>query len=226
MELGNPQNWTTLYEQGMSVLYTADTQGNIFYAPLPPISVTSPSPVIHVLTDSLANTPPTWRIAGWIEFEHQLFDNPNRYEDEKPLRLNKGNLFLWQDLDLPLPYKITIRFPKWLERIRLIIRCYIDESGRYSADPDLAKLRDDLEGKTYELVNPTYATNSSDPTLVDSIFVIDVTMERFQVGAFRDKATGQFIKNPYFEIAPYKVTAVFTGRTQVRPGTITVDIGL
>lgn len=231
MNLTNQADWIIVYEQGLSVLYHRDERSVYRYLPLKPVTVSVPSPVVHVLTDSLVQVPDSWRTAGWLEFEHRLFNHPNRYEDERHVRLNKGNLYLWQDLDLPLPYNLTMRFPYWLEKVRLTIRCYIDKSGRYISDPDIEKLREEVEGKTYLLGDPaiggvTYATNSVDPTLVDSIFTINVPLERYQVGAFRDASTGRFVKNPYYEINPYRLTAIFTSKTQVQPGVITVDIGI
>ncbi len=226
MKLSNDLNWQVIWQGTWSVDYLLETQELSRYIPLKQLEVQTVSPIVSIDIVSLKEVRPTWRIGGWVEIYSKILENKNhRLEDRKPIRLNSANLYHFKTFNLPIPYVLQLNFPFWLEVLRLKVQCYIDQSGRY-LDENISDLAEEISGKNYTLQRVTYARNSEDPSLVDSIFTVDVPMERYRIGRFREIDTGKFLPDPIIKMNPYLLILTFTSDSPVPSGKISVDIGL
>jgi hypothetical protein len=199
--------------------------GRVRRSLLQPIIVSSSTPVISISTNSLVEIPPRWRIAGWVEIYSKFLNLNHRLEDEQPIRINRGNFYNFSHYDLPIPFPLEIRFPWWLPLIQLTVRGYIDESGRY-LDPAVEDIIEELQGRDYNLEDVNYSRNAEDPRLIDSIFTVRLSMERYRIGRFRDIESGRYISDPIVRMQPYLLICIFTSEKGIMRNTISVNIGL
>ena len=225
MELANELDWVTLFEGTKQSTYSTLSDGRTVRTLLTPLDVSSSTPIISVYANSLVAIPDNWRVAGWIEIYSKFLNLNHRLEDEQPILFNQGNIYTFKHLDLPIPYTLRLRFPKWVVLLQLTIRGYIDQSGRY-LDPAVEDVIEQLQGRDYNLEEVVYARNDSDPNLLDSIFTIRLSMERYRIGRFRNVETGRYIGDPITRMQPYLLICIFTSESPVRPGSISVNIGL
>lgn len=226
MKLSNELDWETIWRGPWVVDYFTDASGNPRYIPLKEIEIQSVSPIISIDIFSLKTARYTWRLGGWVEIYAKFLDNKShRLEDRKVIRLNSANLYHFKSFNLPIPYVLKLSFPFWLEALRLKVQCYIDKSGKY-IDSDIGDLIDEFEGKDYTLQKVSYVRNSEDPNLLDSIFTIELPMERYRIGRFREISSGRFLPDPSIRQLPYLLIVTFTSESPIPTRAISVNVGL
>lgn len=221
MKLTNDLDWQTIWQGTWSVDYIGNG-----YKPLKEIEINSVSPIISIDIFSLKQVKPTWKLGGWVEIYSKFLNNKShRLEDRKAIRLDTANLYHFKSFNLPIPYVLKLSFPFWLEILRLKVQCYIDQSGRY-VDETIEDLIEEIQGKDYALNRVSYAPNAEDLTLMDSIFSLDLPMERYRIGRFREISNGKFLPDPSIRLLPYLLVVTFTSESLIRSGSISVNIGL
>ena len=228
MDLSNSQNWLLVTVQGKAV--TDVSTHPIYkrkYIPLEPSEIQVTSPVLQIYLDS-EDALPNWRNAGWANLFVQMNGRSTRV-GHQVLILRETNFLNFPYFGEELvPFLLRIDFPWWIKDITFQVWEFQDNSGRYvqsGVAQALADLEERMLGETVQLSSVGYSNLIDGGTVLQqSVFVGSTKYERYEVGRFYRKDTGEKLSDPILTVRSGSFTATFTGLEKLPTDVIVVSV--
>lgn len=224
MDLGNTQNWQLVLSGTKRVTNRKEYASVTFYDRIPELRVRVVSPVVLIDLESESSRS-TWYTGAWVGFYVPTKGGSySLAESGKTCRLNDETLLIFNQPTEIIPYAISLRFPWWLEDVAYQVWQYIDDSGRYFSSTLLERIADTIEGQIITLQNVSYSGVEGQPDLIRSTFTEPVKYDRYDVGRFYFKESGNNVPDPIIDKNPQRLTVTFTSKERFFANTITVRI--